>query len=290
MKAKDSKEIIGSLMLLITAIIWGFAFVAQQVGGAVCGPFTFNAVRFVIGGLVLLPLLLIQKRTITKEALIGGILCGICLFAGSALQQIGLQSSTAGKAGFITALYVILVPLTGLFLGKRIPGRNWFCAILALIGLFLLCVSSDFTIQTGDIWLFACAFVFTAHILVIDYYSAKADGVVISCLQFFVAGILSTSFAVPMESTSFREILSSWMPILYTGVLSCGVAYTLQVVFQKNVKPSRASILLSLESVFATTGGWMLLGQAMTWKELLGCVLMFSATILSLVGKKESNF
>lgn len=283
------KEVRGCFMLLLTAFIWGFAFVAQRVGGDSVGIYTFNVIRFLVGGAVLIPVLLVLKRKLTKTSILGGICCGICLFAASTLQQIGLATSDVGKAGFITALYVILVPIFSVILGRRIRAKNWICAGIAVIGLFLLCMGDDLTVSSGDILLLLCSAVFAVHILVIDHFSAIADGIVISCLQFFFAGICSLPPALLLENAGVQTILSSWLPILYAGVMSCGVAYTLQVIFQKDVEPSKASLILCLESVFSVFGGWIILGQVLSLKELAGCFIMLAAIILAQWEKKTAG-
>ena len=283
MKGKNLK---GSLMLLITAIIWGFAFVAQSVGIDTMGPFTFNGIRCVIGGLVLIPVILILnkgrlKEILTREALIGGICCGVCLFIASMFQQWGIMNSTVGKSSFITALYVIIVPLLGLFIGKKVSMKVWISVAISLVGLYLLCMSGSLSLGTGDVYLLICAVCFSIHILVIDYFSPKADGVVISCIQFFTAGIISLIVMCFTEQPTWEMIYSGRYAILYAGLLSCGVAYTLQVVFQKDVEPTAASLILCLESVFGALGGWLILGEVLSAREITGCVLMFAAIVMA---------
>ena len=273
-------------MLLITAIIWGFAFVAQSVGIDTVGPFAFNGIRSVIGGLVLIPVILIMnkenlKKVITKDALIGGLCCGACLFVASTFQQWGIMGSTVGKASFITALYVVIVPILGLFVGKKISVKIVISVVVSLVGLYLLCMKDSFAMSRGDLLLLACAFFFSIHILVIDHFSPKADGVVISCIQFFVCGILCLIAMAFTEHPTWEMIYEGRTAILYAGVLSCGVAYTLQVVFQKDVDPSSASLILCLESVFGAIGGWLLLGQTLSQREIIGCLMMFAAIVLA---------
>lgn len=280
----------GNLLLLLTALIWGAAFVAQSAGMEQNGPFTFNTIRMILGGIVLIPCIaLFDKmrhvrlgwRSADKNLWVGGCLCGVALFTGATLQQFGIQYTSAGKAGFITALYVIFVPLCRLFAGKR-PGKLlWGSVALAAVGMYLLCMDGSLSLSKGDVLVLLGAFGFTAHILIIDHFSQKVDGVRMSCIQFFVAGALSLVCMFLFETPSVPAILSAWAPILYAGLLSCGVAYTLQVVAQKDTDPTVASLILCLESVFAVLFGWLLLGETLSMKELLGCILMFVAIVLA---------
>lgn len=275
---------------MLTALIWGAAFVAQSAGMEQNGPFTFNTIRMILGGIVLIPCIaLFDKmrhvrlgwRSADKNLWVGGCLCGVALFTGATLQQFGIQYTSAGKAGFITALYVIFVPLCRLFAGKR-PGKLlWGSVALAAAGMYLLCMDGSLALSKGDVLVLLGAFGFTAHILIIDHFSQKVDGVRMSCIQFFVAGALSLVCMFLFEAPSVPAILSAWAPILYAGLLSCGVAYTLQVVAQKDTDPTVASLILCLESVFAVLFGWLLLGETLSMKELLGCILMFVAIVLA---------
>lgn len=282
-----------SLILFLTAFIWGTAFVAQSVGMDYVGPFTFTCVRSILGGVVLLPCMAVLKRINPPKdvrvsegnrstLLLGGVCCGIALCVGSNLQQIGIMSTAVGKSGFITAFYIILVPVLGLFFGKRCKLTVWIGVLLAIAGLYFLCVTGDITaIERGDIMLFFCALTFSVHILVIDHFSPMVDGVKMSCIQFFVCGILS---AIPMllfEHPQTHQILNAWMPILYAGVLSCGVGYTLQIIGQKGMNPTIASLILSLESVISVLAGMVVLHQQLTGREILGCVLMFAAILMA---------
>jgi len=280
------KQLGNSLLLLLTATIWGSAFVAQSVGMEHVGPFTFTFSRSIIGGIVLLPCILLlgkwKKGFATKVEWIGGICCGIALCVASNFQQVGIQFTTVGKAGFITALYVVLVPIFGLFLKKRVPILIWGCVGLSVVGLYLLCMPAGaFTLALGDLLVLICAVLFTVHILVIDHFSPKGDGVVISCIQFFTCGILSGIPMLFFENPSVGNMIDAKWSILYAGVLSSGVAYTLQVVAQKNVNPTVASLIMCLESVVAVLAGWIVLGQDMSSREILGCVLMFVAIVLA---------
>ena len=252
-----------SLLLLLAAIIWGIAFVAQSVGMKYVGGFTFNAVRSLIGAVVLIPLIFILKKrnspsdsaskasgrsdtssnTVSniqekKTLIIGGIACGICLCLASNFQQFGIKYTTVGKAGFITACYIVIVPVIGLFLGKKCTKFIWAAVAMALIGLYLLCITDGFSIGKGDLLVLVCAFLFSLHILVIDYFSPKVDGVKLSCIQFLTCGVLSGIPALLLEHPELSSILAAWQPILYAGVMSCGVAYTLQIIFQKNMNPT----------------------------------------------------
>lgn len=295
-------------MLVLTALIWGSAFVAQSVGMDYIGPFTFNSIRCLMGGLVLLPVIWFMGRKREKEGtavkekadqqvkkeekktlLIGGICCGTALAVASSLQQIGLVYTSAGKAGFITALYILIVPILGLFLGKKVGIKVWAGVGLALIGMYFLCIKEGFSISYGDLLVVICAVIFSGHILIIDYFSPKVDGVKLSCIQFWVAGILC---AVPMiisEKPSLDAIAAAYAPLLYAGVLSCGVAYTLQIVAQKNTDPTVASLILSLESVFAALTGWLVIHETLSPKELFGCLLVFAAIILAQLPEKQAS-
>jgi drug/metabolite transporter (DMT)-like permease len=293
-------------MLLLTALIWGVAFVAQSVGMDYIGPFTFNSVRCIIGGIVLLPCIVFldhlarkreQKRTEPetpgeapvqmegkhggKKLIVGGVVCGAALAVASSLQQFGISQTTVGKAGFITALYIVIVPLLGLFLKKRVSVLVWVGVALALVGMYLLSITDSFSIGTGDLLLIACAICFSIHILLIDAFSPFVDGVRMSCIQFFTCGILCGIPMLIWEQPSMEQILAAWLPVLYAGIFSCGVAYTLQIVAQKNTNPTVASLLLSLESVFSVLAGWVILGERLSLRELLGCALVFAAIILA---------
>lgn len=287
-------------ILMLTAFIWGTAFVAQSVGMDYLGPFTFNGVRSLIGAAALLPciwiLQILNKKEGTvkeeenrKDLITGGIACGLLLFAASSLQQIGIQYTSAGKAGFITAFYIVIVPVLGVFLHKRIGWKVWVAVLLALAGLYFLCITEKFTIGKGDVFIFLCALVFSLHIMVIDYFSPKVDGVKMSCIQFFVCGIVSIPFMIWTETPSLNAMLAGWIPLLYAGVLSCGVAYTLQIIGQKNVNPAIASLILSLESCFSVLAGWIILGERLSVRESAGCVLMFAAIILAQLPDKKTE-
>lgn len=287
-------QIRNSFLLLLTAAIWGSAFVAQRVGMDYVEPFTFNCVRSFIGALFLIPCSFVLSRirpadrtasaepSSRRTLFAGGICCGIALAAASSLQQIGIQYTSVGKAGFLTALYIVLVPVLGLFLKKRCSPLIWFSVALATAGLYFLSVPAGLgSIETGDILLILCAFIFAVHILIIDYFSPRCNGVALSCIQFFVCGLLCLIPALIWEQPKLSAILSAWAPILYAGILSCGVAYTLQIIGQKHMNPTIASLILSLESAISVLAGWLLLGQALTPRELAGCAIVFAAIILA---------
>ena len=297
MKAKEWKS---SLMLLLTAAIWGVAFVAQSVGMDYIGPFTFNAIRSLVGGLVLIPCiwLLNRKKPAAQEdtpaqsdrtLFIGGICCGVALAVASSLQQMGIQYSSVGKAGFITALYIVIVALLGLLFKRRVSGLIWVAVVIAVGGMYLLCITEGFSVGKGDLLVMASAFCFSAHILIIDYFSPKADGVKMSCIQFLVCGLLCAVPMLIMERPSLPQILAAWMPLIYAGVFSCGVGYTLQIVGQRHIDPTIASLILSLESVISVLAGWVILGQKLTVRELIGCILVFCAIILAQLPQKEEK-
>ncbi len=346
-----------SLMLFAAAFIWGTAFVAQSVGMEYLGPLSFNGVRFLMGGAVLLPVAAIGRARRKKEdrkreeerkkeeeneedrekerkkeeeneedrekerkkeeeneedrekerkreeeneedrekedkkkdggkkknynaSFIGGLYCGLVLCAASLLQQYGILHTSVGKAGFITTLYIILVPFFGIFLKKKIPGKVWVGAAIAALGMYLLCMSESLSLNIGDGLVFMGAILFSIHILVIDYFSPRADGVELSCIQFLTAGVLGSVLALLFEEPHLQDFIDGSLPLAYAGILSCGVAYTLQVIGQKDTEPTVAALLLSLESVVSVLAGWVILDQALTGRELGGCALVFCAVIL----------
>lgn len=286
-----------SLLLFLAACIWGVAFVAQSVGMEYMGPFTFNGARFLIGGTVLLPFVFVRLRkekrkkgrVPVKVTLVGGVCCGLAICFASLSQQVGIQYTTVGKAGFITTLYIILVPVFGLFLRKKVPGKVWAAAVIAAAGLYLLCISGGFRIGKGDLYVFLCAVLFSVHILVIDYFSPKADGVALSCLQFYTAGVICTVGAFVLEQPTWAQLAAGIVPLLYAGVMSCGIAYTLQIIGQKNLDPTVASLILCMESVVSVLAGWVILGQALSPRELSGCALVFAAVILVQLPGREKR-
>ncbi len=286
-----SRAMRGNLLLLLTAFIWGVAFVAQKSGGDQMGALTFNGSRSLLAGVALgaiLPVLdrlgLSQKPQTRQERrtlLVGGLLCGLALFAATNLQQIGLLYTTVGKGGFITALYIVLVPLLGMFFKKRTNLFNWLGVALAVAGLYLLCGRGEHGVNIGDLLLLLCALLFAVQILTVSHFSPKTDGVRLSCMQFLTVGILNLPLMFIFEEPSLTAMVDNIWAVLYAGLLSSGVAYTLQIVAQKDTEPTTASLLMSLESVFAVLAGWVLLGDVLLPLEWAGCGLMFAAIVLA---------
>ncbi len=289
-------KIRNSLILLLTATIWGFAFVAQSVGMDYVGPLTFLFSRSLIGGIVLLPVVAIlhkngpghasetpeEKRKACKTLLIGGVCCGVALCAADLTQQIGLLHTTVGKSGFLTSCYILIVPLINLlFFRRRCSRLVWGGIALAVVGMYFLCLSDGLSINIGDLITLVCAVLFSIHILVIDYFSPRTDGVKMSCIQFFVCAAIAGVGMLLFEQPSLDSILAAWKPILYAGALSSGAGYTLQIIGQRGMNPTVASLIMSMESVISVIAGWLLLGQAMSARELFGCVLMFAAIVLA---------
>lgn len=280
---------------VLAALIWGTAFVAQSVGAEYVEPFTFNAARSAIAFLFLLVLCLVlrhrrqgdfsgeavPKPAARRELVIGGLCCGAALTVATNLQQKGLETTTSGKAGFITALYIVIVPIAGLFLRKKAPKTIWVSVALAVVGLYCLCMTEDFTISGGDFYILLCALCFSAHILLIDHFTQRVDGVELSCAQFLVVTVLSAVGMLATETPSLAALRICLWPILYVGVFSSGVAYTLQILAQRDSDPTVVSLLLSLESVFATLAGAILLHDRMTPREYFGCVVMLAAVVLA---------
>lgn len=288
------KQLSGVIALLGATVIWGSAFIAQSVGMDKIGPFTFQAVRCFLAVVFLFPAsALFSKgkpfwKSWADPALWrSGVICGLALFAASSLQQIGLVYTDAGKAGFLTAMYIVFVPFLGLFLGQR-PGRNALLSLIpAIVGLYLLSCTSVSGINKGDVLLLLCAVAFSVQILLIDRHCAGLDGLKLNCIQALVVAVLSVPWALLTETVDASRIASCWLPLGYAGVLSMGVAYTLQIVGQKRVAPSAAALLMSLESVFAALFGWLLLHETMTGAEKLGCLLVFAAVVISQLPEKK---
>ena len=292
-----------SLLLLIATIVWGVAFVAQSVGMDYVGPFTFLASRSYLGFVVLLPVISVMDRARKKTPadenderqygwnnkilITGGIVCGTVLMVASSLQQIGIQYTSVGKAGFITTMYIIFVPLISIFLKKRAGLKVWISVVLAVAGLYLFCMTESIQFQYGDLMVLLCAVAFSFHILVIDHFSPKIDGVKMSCIQFLVCALLSTVFMFIFEKPSFADILQAWKPILYAGVMSSGVGYTLQIVGQRGMNATVAALIMSLESVVSVLAGFLLLEEILTARELFGCLLMFIAIVLTQLPEKQ---
>lgn len=295
-----SNNLRSSFLLSLTALIWGVAFVFQSMGNNFMQPFTFNAARNLLGFLVLIPLIVFRqlhpnalggegfdiKKLPLKTTVIGGICCGLALAAASMFQQYGVKFTTVGKAGFITTLYIILTPIFGIFLKKKCPFTVWIGAAAAVAGMYMLCITESFTISLGDLLVFICAIFFSVHILIIDYFSPKTDGVVLSCIQFFVASVICGIIALIVEKPSFEQISNGIIPILYTGIMSSGVAYTLQIIGQKNFNPTIAALIMSLESVISAVAsyiayalGFLTQDQSLTAMQITGCAIMFAAVI-----------
>ena len=277
----------GNLYLLAAALIWGIAFVAQTEGMKYVGPFTMQATRFTLAGALMVPVILIGKRKPSPsdlpfgKVLLGGALCGVCLWIASTLQQHGLLYTTVGKSGFITALYIVLVPLMGIFLHKRVGVQVWLAVAIAVVGLYYLCMTDMSAINFGDILTLACALFFSLQILCVDKVGCYVDGIWLSCIQSFTCAIISFVAMFLFETPSMKDILQAWLPICYAGLLSGGVAYCFQILGQRSTAPTIASLLMSLEAVFAAIAGWLLIGQTLSRGELLGCLLMFVAIILA---------
>ncbi|HOP10027.1 MAG TPA: DMT family transporter [Oscillospiraceae bacterium] len=301
MNKSNTEKIKGSAFLFFASLIWGSTFVAQSMGMDYIQPFTFNAVRFFIGGLVLLPVIAlfrrepkalsaedIAKKAVDRRNLIwGGVVCGVLIFAATGLQQIGLVYTTAGKAGFLTALYVVLVPIIGLFFKKKPSIFLWFGVAFAVTGLYFLSMNEQFTLGNGDLPVLICALIFSFQILAVDHYSPLVDGVKLSCIQFFVASVLSTVTMFLFEKPDLTSIWSARMPLLYTGILACGIAYTFQILGQKTTPPAVASVVFGLESVFAAVFGWLILNEQLTQRELFGAGLVLVAVMLSQITPKK---
>lgn len=291
-----NKQFQGNMMLLIASLIWGSTFVAQSAGMEFVGPFTYNMSRSFIGFLVLLPMVILfrkrflrlhplserQQQKLDHSSLIGGICCGAVLFIASSLQQIGISSTTAGKAGFITALYIVIVPILGILMGKKIAKIIWLYVTMAIFGFYLLCIKDGFSIGKGDFYCLLCAVAYSFHIMVIDHFTSQfTDGVLISCIQFLTVGILSLVPTLLFETPSYSAIWDARITILYAGILSSGVAYTLQILAQSRTSPTIAPLLMSMESVFAVIFGWLILNENLSLKEMLGCAIVFLAVVLA---------
>jgi drug/metabolite transporter (DMT)-like permease len=290
----NNKTFGANLLLLLVATIWGFAFAAQRVGSQYVGSFTFNGIRFALGSVSLLPLIIYfnkkkknessnvsNNQVTTINSILPGVIVGVVLFAGATLQQIGLIFTTAGKASFITGLYMVFVPIIGLFLKQRIGRNSWAGVVIAVVGLYLLSVNENFSIAFGDLLEIIGAIFWAIHILTIDYFSNKIDALKLSCIQFATCSFLSLITAFIFEQITLSGISQALIPILYGGLFSTGVAYTLQVVAQKNAKPSHAAIILSMESVFGALGGVLILGESMSSRGYMGCIFIFSGILVS---------
>ena len=292
-------------MMLMAAAIWGFGFSSQKVASALA-PFTMSAVRTILAGLFLIPVIMISDRATRSERhlfskknrrfvdfnrteLVGGIVCGTVLTVAQALQQYGINGGTdAGKSAFITALYVLFVPIIGLFLRRRSPINVWVSVAIAVVGFWLLCIKQDFTVDVSDLLVLLCAIIFALHIICIDRFSPQCDGIRLSCVQFFVAFVLSTAVALIIENPIAFDVIGEYFPqLFYLGVCSSGIAFTLQIVAQKNVHPAAAAVILSLESVFGVVGSALFLKEVMQTREYIGCIIVFFAVILSQIDLPE---
>jgi drug/metabolite transporter (DMT)-like permease len=292
MKSLNTQILKTDALLLLTSIIWGFAFVAQRIGMDYVGPFTFNGVRFALGGLVLIPFIVRNNRVArrsdrnihnvtTKDLIVGGGLAGLALFAGASFQQVGLVYTTAGNAGFITGLYVVIVPILGLIFKQRTNTGSWLGVLAAACGLYFLCITEKFTIARGDFLELAGAIFWATQILIIGWLSPRMNPLKLAAVQYTACSILSLIAAFLIEEITMNGIYLAAIPIFYGGALSVGVAYTLQVVAQRKAHPAHAAILLSLEAVFAVLGGWLVLGEILTPRGVLGCGLMLTGMLLS---------
>lgn len=286
----------GSLILILCAFIWGMAFSAQSTATDYMGPFTFVCVRFTITSIVLFTSCFLFRKRIkaveqppAKHYIILGAVIGLILFGACALQQIGIAYTTAAKSGFITALYIVLIPIIGIFMGKRIGKLVWLGVLVALIGMCLLCLKNDLTINFGDLLTLLCAFVFSFHIIVIDKYAGSYNSVLLSAVQFGVGAIAALPVMLLTETPNLSSIIACWPSLIYAAVFSGAIAYTLQIIGQKYTEPTLASLLLCLEAVFAAIGGWILLGEGLTPRELVGCLLMLSASVIAQFPDKNRN-
>lgn len=281
------KERNAILLLLLTSLIWGFAFVAQSNAADSIGPLTYNGIRMLIGAAALLPLtykkfkMHLKDQEYRKTLLKAGFSCALCLGVASVLQQAGIAYTTAGKAGFITSLYMLIVPIFSIALGKRVSKKVWACVFMGILGAYLLSMNSKLTISKGDLLIFLCSIVFAFHIMFIDHFGKKVDGVELSNLQFLFAGLICFILSFIFEDVRMESIMDASTAILYSGIMSCGVAYTLQIVAQKYVSPAPATLAMSLESVWAAVGGMLLLGEVMSLRETLGCTILFVAVVIA---------
>ena len=302
----------GSVILLLAALAWGSAFVAQSLGSDSVRPFTFNGARSLLGALILVPVFLTFDRVSPnpnknnkKSLLIGGALCGVLLFMACNLQQFSIsyvdtagktqeelqsiEKANIGKVAFLTALYIVLVPAFGIFMKKKVGTQVWLGVAVALIGMYFLCIKPGFTVSTGDIYAFLCAFAFAMQIIVVDEVVNKVDPIRLSCVQFLVCGVLSSVCALIFDKPALSDLLNAWAPILYMGVVSSGIAYTLQILGQARCKPVVASLVMSMESVFSAIFGFLILNQAMSTKEFIGCGLMLVAVVLAQIPAKKEK-
>lgn len=292
------QQLRGTFCLLLATVIWGSAFVAQSVGMDLIGPFTFQAVRCALAAIGLIPVIAIAdgfkkdgrtflKRWMDKKLWGTGLLCSIPLFFACNLQQLGLVDTDAGKSAFITAMYIVIVPLIGIFRNRKVSRLIPVSVGLAVVGLYFLCCMGVTNITTGDLFLLGCALMFAIQITLIDMYAMDLDAIRLNCIQAFFCAVFSAAVMFPLETPDMGNILQCWLPLAYAGFLSMGAAYTLQIIGQKSLEPATASLIMSLESVFAVLSGWLILGEKLTLWEGVGCILVFAAVILSQIPAKE---
>lgn len=293
------KQIKGTIQLTLTAIIWGVAFVAQSVGMDHVGPWTFTCIRFILGALFLIPFICVSTKKagadvkticdkkVRDETIKGGLLCGLFLVSATLFQQYGIMSSSVGKAGFITSLYIIIVPFLSIFLHKKIGLNEWISALIAVAGFYIMSISGHSGIGRGDVFLLICAFLFSMQILSIDRFIDHVDPVSMSCVQFMVSAVVGATGMLILERPGISDLLLAAVPILYAGIMSSGVGYTLQILGQKNLNPTPASLLMSLESVFSAIAGYFILHQILSTKETIGCILVFAGVILAQIKTKK---
>ena len=282
---KNNSRLVGTLMLLITAMVWGLAFVFQSQAMDRIGSITLTSIRMLLGGLILLPICFVLNRNLDKNTIIqtlkSGVVCGVVLCVATLFQQYGIANTTVEKSGFISALYIVIVPLLGLFLGRRVSRFTWLCIAIALFGFYLLSFTRDFTVSLGDMLVFIAAICYSVHILVIDKFNSDScDGLLMSCVQFLTAGILTVIPMLVFEHPDAASIWSAKTEILYMGVISCGIGYTFQILGQKRTPPVRASLIMCLESVFAALAGFLILHERLSMRELAGCILLMTAVFL----------
>ena len=293
--AMNKNEVKGNVLLFITAVVWGFAFVAQRVGAQIIGSFSFNSIRFALGATALIPLMMrlhykrsnLPIKSELKKAILPGVLLGSVLFVAASLQQIGLKYTTAGNAAFITGMYIILVPVMGIFFKHKLSLKTISSSFIALIGLYFLTVSESMAINIGDIYQLVGAVFWAIHILFIDYFVRKYDALKLSIFQFYTCALLSAIVAFSIETTTLHIVYEALIPILYGGLVSVGIGYTLQIVGQRHAKPSHAAIILSMEAIFGVVGGMLLLGEVLSSRGYLGIILMFAGMILSQINFKK---
>lgn len=299
MQTVQNHKLRSSFLLLLASTIWGFSFVAQSIGKDFLSPFTFNGIRMLLGTIGLLPFIFIRekynpalraerndplrRKAANHNLLIAGLCCGSCLFIASTLQQVGIIYTTAGKSGFITAFYIVLVPVISLLFGKKNSLLIWLSAALALCGLYLISIRDGFSVNTGDLLTFISSIFYSIHILFVDHFGPKTDGIKLAATQFFVVGMYSAVFVLLFERDQFSagNVMLAWKALFFAGFLSCGIAHTLQIVGQKGLNPSIASLLMSMEASISVFAGWLVLGEVLTIREFLGCGLMLAAIILA---------